>query len=296
MSSRFGFSELELPELPEPFGKDQIKAIEGGDRSVDIAGVLTSYNERLDQFRVATQAAGKFTGFKVPTPPAMNSTAVPNIDGVLWFRLDLVANSRGFSLNYTQMHRNLTIPNDRSELEKLLKRGERANFQGREPTGDIERPRYDGETSLSIDGDQKEGLLVVLNLSRKSGLQFNRDGSAISCRQEDLGAFLETGVLSTRTAQKKLENFDSVDALICDPKTDDCTLPKWKKNDKCRTAYFIVDASDLKPGNTFETIPRPFNIHVDIKGGKRNQGEEFFIPIIIDPDVRHPGGFGGGLT
>lgn len=58
--------------------------------------------------------------------------------------------------------------------------------------------------------------------------------------------------------------------------------------DRCTYACFIVDGSTL-PAQT----DRRFNIHIDLL--ERDQGSvKNRIPIIIDPDVRHPGGSGGG--
>ena len=265
MSSRFGFSTLELPKAVEAL-KLAISGLEEKD--------ATEANEFLAQ-------ADKLIGFKVPKKPSR--PGIPDIDGIVWLRLDFVMSSRGLRLRYTQKNSNFEVPSDHTKLKNVLKESEKKDRKGRIPTEGIARPRYKGETPLSIDGDQKKALLVILNLPKGGGFQFNRDGAAISCASKDLPFFIEAGIL---TAGGSIKNYE--DVLELKDESED------EKNDKCRTAYFIVDASKMASGSNVETIPRPFNIHLDIKGEKKKGYGEYYIPIIIDPDVRHPGGFGGG--
>lgn len=57
--------------------------------------------------------------------------------------------------------------------------------------------------------------------------------------------------------------------------------------DDCMVAYFIADGYKAA-GFTGQYI-HALNIHVDLVFGKRPRG---YTPLIIDPDVRHPGGSG----
>lgn len=57
--------------------------------------------------------------------------------------------------------------------------------------------------------------------------------------------------------------------------------------DDCMVAYFIADGFKAA-GFTGQYI-HALNIHVDLVFGSRPRG---YTPLIIDPDVRHPGGSG----
>jgi hypothetical protein len=67
-----------------------------------------------------------------------------------------------------------------------------------------------------------------------------------------------------------------------------------KKLSDCRYAYFIVNGPNLPgnlPGQGPQDFIRPFNMHIELL--ERGNVTHNRIPIIIDPDVRNPGGSGG---
>lgn len=53
----------------------------------------------------------------------------------------------------------------------------------------------------------------------------------------------------------------------------------------CEIAYFVVDGANLPPSQTSDGYELNFNLHIEILGKNST-----YIPVIIDPDVRHPGG------
>jgi hypothetical protein len=58
--------------------------------------------------------------------------------------------------------------------------------------------------------------------------------------------------------------------------------PNTDKDDH-KVAYFIVDGRQIPAPYPY---PHPFNLHVDL----RFTGGSGRLPIVIDPDIRHPGG------
>lgn len=62
------------------------------------------------------------------------------------------------------------------------------------------------------------------------------------------------------------------------------------KNNQFNYAYVIVNCPNGKPGPG-PAIEARFNLHVDLMEGPND--EDPYVPIIIDPDVRNPGGSGG---
>ena len=64
------------------------------------------------------------------------------------------------------------------------------------------------------------------------------------------------------------------------------------KNNAFKYACVIVDCPKGVPGGPIPTgIEARFNLHVDLMEGLKNDAP--YVPIIIDPDVRNPGGGGG---
>jgi hypothetical protein len=55
------------------------------------------------------------------------------------------------------------------------------------------------------------------------------------------------------------------------------------EKDNHKVAYFIVDGRQIPAPYPY---PHPFNLHVDL----RFTGGAGHLPIVIDPDIRHPGG------
>jgi hypothetical protein len=57
----------------------------------------------------------------------------------------------------------------------------------------------------------------------------------------------------------------------------------------CRLAFFVSDG--VKALGRLRRYSHGFNLHLDLKY-KNSENEDSFMPIVIDPDVRYPGGSG----
>lgn len=214
----------------------------------------------------------------VPDVPGP-SDPFPKVKRVIWldliFGIKLVDEVITLGFRYENHNKTLPVPKDRDDVVNVLKASLNTAGRNREPS----RPTtYSDETPLSINGDE-ECLMVILELPSNRNLRFNKEGTAISTSLGDKKKFVETGILD---GANKLQRYGQVRA--------------GANNLNCRTAYFIVDASEtdeLLRGDSdpSPTIPTKFNIHLDL-GGRLGSGRPFNIPIIIDPDVRFPGGGG----
>lgn len=164
-------------------------------------------------------------------------------------------------------------PQTKKELDLLLKNEfNRDAFKGRKPMGPRPPvpPIKDRETSLSLASD--EWTLVIIRLPHNAKYQFNRRGAPFSAIGNHIGRFGETGKLDSAgnvISQRKIVEKDGAGNEVI--------------HDGCKTAYFVIKG--------MEYTTTPFNVHLDIVG-KHTTGEDYHIPIIIDPDVRHPGGNG----
>ena len=269
MPGNFGFSLLSLE--PNPLEDD---------------GPFDDGNDRVEEKDADSEDGQKrrrrrkFEGFVVPR----RRKEFPELDRVSWLKLVFETDEDGENLlfAYDDPKRIPDKPKTRDELENLLiniHEGKRitTNDPGDRPD---KEPR--GETSLSVNG---EGVvLVILELPGTSNLRFNRDGAAISTRQEDEEFFLEAGVLNAQDPNnKKRKRYRRV--------AEFSSRRRRFRNKDCRLAYFIVDATDkIEQGE--DLYPYLFNIHLDMNGPIGGSGTEYYFPIIIDPSVRHPGGGG----
>lgn len=65
-------------------------------------------------------------------------------------------------------------------------------------------------------------------------------------------------------------------------------IPGMPAKDNCMVAYFVSNGAKAASGTTGR-YTHPLNIHVDLLFGAQDKGR---IPLIIDPDIRFPGGSG----
>jgi hypothetical protein len=275
MSSRFGFSSFKIPEylrdavnkyfnMPEDYGK---------------------YPSIFSGFVVR--------GKKIP------KEEVKKIKRVVWLKMRIFLDSGKWTLEYTEQATEKIRGSElktRQDLDDLLTKS--INFQNdeREDTDRSQPAHKDTETHLSIRGNKRQ--LVIISFDDDANIQFNRDGAGISTSFEQSPAFLEAGLVH-KGPPIEIERPKQVTF-------DDCRGSR----DNCKTAYFIVDPSkrDLprrekkNKQSGMGTDRKAFNIHLDLVGerklddGSGNPGDsyKYYIPIIVDPDVRYPGGFGGG--
>ncbi|HWT13731.1 MAG TPA: nucleotide synthetase [Allosphingosinicella sp.] len=112
-------------------------------------------------------------------------------------------------------------------------------------------------------------IYVIYRLSEDKNWQFSREGPPITVGQaaHDLGTYYDA--------------FRVDKGGYADRGTD----PKFVR-DGCRVAHFIADGAKIV--EQAGCYSHPINLHVDLiwtEGGR-----EHYMPIIIDPDVRYPGG------
>lgn len=127
------------------------------------------------------------------------------------------------------------------------------------------------DTLLSINFDRTPLRYVVLKLSSRHNWQFSSSCAPFMMDRSDEGKnrFFEA------------RRFDPTGNVI-----DGAVV-----QDGCKFAYFIVDPTKFKTNSQGEFQHR-FNIHIDLLEMNGSLIDNR-IPIIIDPDVRHPGGNGG---
>ena len=165
-------------------------------------------------------------------------------------------------IRYSHKGKKRDAPNQadlENEIRKYLIR-----FPGRRRNRN--RPLSGDETPMSING--KKSRLVVLKLSESNNLQFNQQGSPIS---------VEVGKADHFGGVFKIDNqatFIRSQDLMGEHPTP-----------HCKHAIFAVDA--------ITSTPLRFNIHLDLVEYDDDGDIAYTIPIIIDPDVRHPGGDDG---
>ncbi|MEP0392495.1 MAG: hypothetical protein ABJ205_08725 [Erythrobacter sp.] len=294
MSSRFGFSPLSLPEAPDRISDETFGLLAEPDLEPSkLAEIAHLLNERLYEYGQMREELGKFEGFKVPGE-LVNSQNLKHIKRAVWLQLELFMTARGWRLKYTQKRVDFSVkPTSKRNVKRILKEAFEQNREDERitSTNRIRRPRRRKETHLSIKA--KVPQLVMISLAKDANIQFNRSGAAISTSKEYESAFLEAGVFTKGSGQR---TFTAVNQI----KNEE------DKNDDCKFAYFIVDPRDPQPkqnsggGTPDQAVvnsPKAFNIHLDLIGPKSKKSEDkpkYHIPIIIDPDIRHPGGYGGG--
>lgn len=177
--------------------------------------------------------------------------------------LDIVTDGRKYEFKFTHHFYNLDLRSYAGGLSKLLKDLHDGNFSwgitGGEPH--IEWPC---SSFLSVGNLEYQYIIYVLNSNRN--WQFRH---------------LKAPITISKLAKAKGAYFESRKADIAGN-----VFTSEKKKDGCRVAYFIADA-DAAFGQEREYVDR-INLHVDMICDV--YGKRCFMPIIIDPDVRYPGG------
>ncbi len=128
-------------------------------------------------------------------------------------------------------------------------------------------PGHRKPTDMSL--KSKDFVYLVFKLSDNWDWRFAADGYPISQEKK----WKNSGVF---VGAKHLGN-DGVET--------DAGLGKSGK-----FAYIIADCEKAKPNDLGGNIEGRFNLHVDIIEDILNSETSPYIPLIIDPDVRYPGG------
>lgn len=123
----------------------------------------------------------------------------------------------------------------------------------------------------SVDLSLAIPLLMVLQLPKSLNMQYAPDGDAVTLKEQ-----------ITKGAYGKLMHLKADGSFTPDPPGEGCKL-----------AYFAAQPPHMDP-LIFED---GFNINVQLLQVQKNVEQQLFIrhlPLLIDPDIKHPGGTGGG--
>lgn len=165
-------------------------------------------------------------------------------------------------IRFSRANHKITLA-DEAEWRALLKRIGAGNFNF--PGSGDPKPKRPYTSPLSL--NCHELSYVVYILTRKNW-QFAREGGApitISSDAPDNIYF---------------------ESRRIDPSGG--TNDGWSEKDNCIAAYMIVDGDTASHSGKGEYVNR-INLHVDLESKGANN-ESLYMPIIIDPDIRHPGG------
>ena len=175
--------------------------------------------------------------------------------------VDIKINANKIEVKYSKANYNVDIQNF-GGLQPLLARI--ASDSLAMPDSPAPRPPYKSQLSLM----NKTYCYVILKITGKNW-QFSRDRDPFSI-----------GLVSTQPEvyfePRKVDDQGNI-------------VPRGTVQDDCRIAYFIADGATAFDDS--EIYEDPFNLHLDLLDEDSN-GDPSPVPIIIDPDVRFPGGSG----
>lgn len=182
--------------------------------------------------------------------------------------LDIVENAqnnRHYDIKFIHHQYNVTVDSNNtiSDIIKSLHDGSYPwGLTGGEPA-----LQWPYSNHLSVGNDVKELTYIIYLLSWERNWQFRHVKSPITL---------------SNTAKAKKAYFNSTKG---DKRGNEIYLPAVKA-DECRVAYIVANA-DKAFGDDREYIDR-INLHVDMVSDIK--GKKHYMPIIIDPDIRYPGG------
>jgi hypothetical protein len=183
---------------------------------------------------------------------------------MIFLEIGLSMDDGNLSICYSYKGKRIAAPSA-ADLEKEVRK-----YLLRFPNRRRNKPRLlsGAETPMSINGEKSR--LIMLKLSENNNLQFNQGGAPIS---------VALGTKDNFGGVFKIDNegnFISSGALMGEGPSP-----------HCKHAIFAVQAVPE------QAPPLSFNIHLDLVDYDDNGDINYKIPIIIDPDVRHPGGDNG---
>lgn len=118
----------------------------------------------------------------------------------------------------------------------------------------------------------KEKIYLLVKLSENPSWRFTADGAPLSADKYLQGA----GVFS--------------DSFAFDPSGNVITTPS--SGVTCKHAYTIIDCDKAKETMGSDDFEARYNLHVDLVENPTDLANSPYIPVILDPDVRWPGGDG----
>lgn len=201
--------------------------------------------------------------YQSPNDPRPTYATVREID----FELDV--NKGELSFFYSRADFRTPVNNHVTDLLPLLTRIRDSNFGWDDD--DQKEPKVPYSSRLSLRNNQWR--YIILKLSRSKNWQFCRDHPPFTLSKKAFNADLY------REA-RRFEVDGTTSRVYQNPAGSGTFVPV---RDGSFVAYFVAD--NRTSGN-FED--HGFNIHVDLL----YQGTQLRLPIVIDPDVRYPGGSG----
>ncbi|MXO86564.1 hypothetical protein GRI38_11065 [Altererythrobacter aurantiacus] len=139
-------------------------------------------------------------------------------------------------------------------------------------TGDFDFTIEKGQPPLNpLSINLSRPQILVLHLHDSSALQFSAAGSGITVSESDAELTALSGKLVTSQGETR---------IVLTPELPGEGSASFEG---CRIAFFAV-----KPPSSGAPFVVPFNLHVEQAG--EIDGAPYSFPIVIDPDVRHPGG------
>lgn len=202
--------------------------------------------------------------------------SLPQPGEAVFYRMNIVATGQDIELRYTARNvwTGLTGHDEfKSKMANLIV-DENGNIGNIPPKRTRDNNAGPGgrskDTLLSINFEKKSLSYVVLKLSSKRNWQFSSTSAPFMMDKKDQG----------KSRFFEARRFDSSGAV----------LDNSEQADGCQFAYFIVDPSkfDIDAQGEFQ---HRFNIQIDLLELDGSTIDSR-IPLIIDPDVRHPGGNG----
>lgn len=118
----------------------------------------------------------------------------------------------------------------------------------------------------------KDPFYLLVKLSDNWNWRFSADGAPLSMDSYWTGKRVFLDAFS----------FDSAGAVVTSPSPEVT----------CKNAYTIVNCDKAKETSGSHNFEARYNLHVDLVEDPTDMANSSYIPLILDPDVRWPGGDG----
>lgn len=201
--------------------------------------------------------------FPIPT-----STTRPQPNKAIMLEVTLKNNSPNFEFRYNRYwEKTLSGPDKHNDFLNWI-----LTFFSPTPPSGVLMTRFDSTPNLRKPSKMsfkcKDIVYLAFKLDPALNWRFTADGAPIS-----MDKFWET-----KNVFFNVKNFDEAGKE---------TIPS--RNNAYKYAYMIVDSPKGTPGGSGTPIEARFNLHVDFVEDPANDDSPY-VPVILDPDVRNPGG------
>lgn len=200
----------------------------------------------------------------------------PQPGQAVFYRLEIATAGRNIEFHYTarKVWNGISSHDDFKDKMTVLianQGGDIGNVRPRRTRDNNAGPaNRSKDTHLSINFENMPPSYIVLKLSSRYNWQFSRAFAPFTMDRRDQGYHRFFDARRFNAAGDVIEN-----SVL---------------ENNCRFAYFTVDPTKFV-ANAQGEFQHRFNIHIDLLEMDGSTIDSF-IPIIIDPDVRHPGGNG----